>query len=337
MPMSRLVTTLTTRTDHYETQCAGWAALRVAQNLLTLSGKAKYGNWIERLAYNSVNATIPMSPKAHVVYYSNYNMNGAIKLNRPIEATCCAGTRPLTVVQYGINIYFHDNNNIYVNLFTPSKVIWESRSGTVMLTQNTDFPYSDKNEFTVSVDNPRQFGIGIRVPGWLATPAMTARVNGRNVEGRVEKGWFVIDRKWKDKDKLIVTMPMDFWLSILDKSQGRPTAVMYGPLVMAFTTPDSTLIKSIDRQCWETEGSIQSNPEMEKYAKSDKLWWTYEGLIETNPDKELLDVIILKDIKNQVTQVSNKLEFQLKADKRCMLKPFMDYKEGELYYMYLDR
>ena len=125
MPMNRIVQALPTRTDHFETQCSSWGALMLSQNLITLTGEAKYGNWIERLAYNAINATIPMTPETNVMYYSNYNLNGATKLNRPIAGTCCAGTRPLTVIQYHLNTFYHDKDNIYVNLFTPSSVIWE--------------------------------------------------------------------------------------------------------------------------------------------------------------------------------------------------------------------
>ncbi len=312
MPVYRIVQTLATRTDHFETQCATWAALMLSQNLITLTGEAKYGNWIERLAYNAINATIPMAPGTQVMYYSNYNLNGAIKLNRSNEGTCCAGTRPLTVIQYHINTYYHDNDNIYINLFTPSTVNWERGKSTVKLTQNTSFPYSDETEFTISVIKSEKFGIGIRVPEWLTGPAMTARVNGRDIQGKTKNGWFIIDRQWNNGDKLSVTMPMDFWLSVLDKNEGRPTAVMYGPLVMAFTSPDLTLRTSMYND-----------------------WWSYEGMLQKNPDKNMLDGIDLRNIRNQVRPAGDQLEFQLSG--RNMLKPFMNFDKGELYYIYLDR
>jgi hypothetical protein len=313
MPMNRVVATLASRTDHFETQCGSWAALMLSQNLITLTGDAKYGNWIERLAYNAINATIPMTPETNVMYYSNYNMNGASKLNRPIEGTCCAGTRPLTVIQYFINTYYHDQNNLYVNLFTPSKVNWKRNNSSVKLSQNTNFPYSDTTRLTLSLVKPEKFGIGIRIPEWLASP-MIATVNGEHVECKKENGWLIIDRQWSNGDKLTITMPMDFWLSVLDKSEGRPTAVMYGPLVMAFTSADYTL------------GSSKYNE-----------WWTYEGSLSKNPDKQVLDGIDLRNLKNQLRPAGKKLEFQLSSNSNILLKPFMNYGKGELYYMYLDR
>lgn len=312
MPIDKVAKSLTTRTDHCETQCDSWAALCLSQNLITLTGEARYGNWIERLAYNAINATIPMTPGGNVVYYSNYNIHGAVKLNRPIEWTCCAGTRPLTVIQYFINTYYHDEKNIYVNLFTPSTVTWKRNPHAVKLTQQTASPYSDTTEFFIATEKPGTFGLALRVPEWVAG-TMTAMVNGQKVEGVLERGWFVVHRQWNDGDKLRVTMPMDFWLSVLDKNKGGPTAVMYGPLAMAFTTPDKTLLNSIGTN----------------------KWWTYKGILPENPDQARLDSIDLKNIKNLVTPVNDKLEFALNADHSVRLKPFMNYRENELYYLYL--
>ena len=105
---------------------------------------------------------------------------------------------------------------------------------------------------------------------------------------------------------------MDFWLSVLDQSEGRPTAVMYGPLVMTFTSPDSTL------------NNTKNND-----------WWSYEGMLDQNPDQHLLDAIDLRNTRNHVRPTGDKLEFELSNG--LMLKPFMNYQEGELYYMYLNR
>jgi len=313
MPMHRIVTSLASRTDHFETQCGSWGAIMLSQNLITLTGEAKYGNWIERLAYNAINATIPMTPETHVMYYSNYNINGASKLNRPIAGTCCAGTRPLTVIQYYINTFYHDDNNIYVNLFTPAIVNWKRNKSTVRLTQRTSFPYSDTTELVISLVKPEKFGIGIRIPDWLASPEMIVTVNGKNAEGRKERGWLIIDRPWNNGDKLTLIMPMDFWLNVLDKSEGRPTAVMYGPLAMAFTSVDLTLRTSLYNE-----------------------WWSYEGSLAENPDKKKLNNFDLRCIKNLLKPAGNHLEFQV-SNTDMLLKPLMNYGKGELYYLYLDR
>jgi hypothetical protein len=192
-------------------------------------------------------------------------------------------------------------------------VKWKRGNSLIKLTQHTGFPYADTTRFTVSLVKPEKFGLGIRIPEWLASP-MIATVNGKQVNGRIENGWMVIERQWNNGDKLLLTLPMNFWLSVLDKSEGRPTAVMYGPLVMAFTSADYTL------------GSSKYNE-----------WWTYEGFLPKNPDKNILDGIEFKDFRNQLRPVGKNLVFQLSGNSNILLKPFMNYGKGELYYMYLER
>jgi uncharacterized protein len=311
MPMDRITASLSSRTDHFETQCGTWAAIRLSQNLVELTGDGRYGNWIERLAYNAINASIPMTMTGNGLYYSNYNTYGALKLNRPVEWTCCDGTRPLDVLQYHVNTYFYDSTNIYVNLFTPSSVNWERNNNIVRLTQITDFPYSETTELTILTGVPDHFGIGLRIPEWLAG-VMTAQVNGQSVGGTILNGWFIISRSWNSGDKLTVTLPMDFWLSVLDRKQGGPTAVMYGPLAMAFTTPDRTLI-------------TVAGP-----------WWSYTGMMRGNPNGELLGSIDLKNIHGLLTSVDQKLGFEVTSHSYVKLKPFMSYGEAELYYLYIE-
>ena len=65
-------------------------------------------------------------------------------------------------------------------------------------------------------------------------------------------------------------------------------------------------------------------------------WWSYEGSLAKNPDKNKLDNIDLRNIKNLLRPAGNHLEFQV-SHTDMLLKPFMNYGKGELYYMYLDR
>ena len=49
---------------------------KLCKYLMTITGDARYGDWIERLAYNGIAATIPMSPDGLVFYYSDYQRLG---------------------------------------------------------------------------------------------------------------------------------------------------------------------------------------------------------------------------------------------------------------------
>ena len=128
---------------------------------------------------------------------------------------------------------------------------------------------------------------------------MTAAVNGRKINGTIKNGWFIINRQWKNGDKISVTMPMDFTLSVLDKNEGRPTAIMYGPLVMAFTTPDLNSYKTDERKKMvDCRGPDQFKNNAAAKFSSNQQWWSYEGMLQTNPDKDLLASIDLRISRN---------------------------------------
>jgi DUF1680 family protein len=87
------------------------------------TGDARYGDWIEALALNGIGVSIPMTLDGRVFYYSDYNLGGGHKEDFDASRawSCCSGTRPQAVADYADLVYFHDRDNLYVNLFTPAR------------------------------------------------------------------------------------------------------------------------------------------------------------------------------------------------------------------------
>ena len=57
-------------------------------------------------------------------------------------AVLLPGTYPQAIVDYLVSVYFHDAQDIYVNLYVPSIATWPRSNGIVTLTQETDYPDS---------------------------------------------------------------------------------------------------------------------------------------------------------------------------------------------------
>lgn len=233
LPREQLIRALSVWPNSCETQCCSWAGFKLSKHLISLTGDARYGDWIERLAINCIGATIPMSADGKVLYHVSYNVYGYAKNNIGFGWSCCSGSRPMAVADYHDLIYFKDADNLYVNLFTPSTVQWNRSDSNVTVHQKTGFPETPETEFTIQLKQPEQFGIKVRVPGWSAGP-IAATVNGTPVAApTVQSNWAVFQRTWRDGDRLAVTFPRKLWLSRLDSRRGFPAAVMYGPVVLA--------------------------------------------------------------------------------------------------------
>lgn len=246
IPHDRVVNSLKDCENNFETQCGSWAGFKMSEYLMSFTGDAKYGDWIEKLLYNGIGASIPTNSAGQVFYYSNYNVKGGCKWPYNSPWSCCSGTRPIAVAAYHDLIYFKDADNLYVNLYTPATVTWERKSGKVVVSQSTKFPETPETQFTVTLDRPAKFGIKLRVPDWLASP-MSVSVNGKHVEAKIDANhWLVVAREWKNGDVMTVTLPMKFWVSRIDATNPYPAAIMYGPVTMAVRSVDGNPASKID-------------------------------------------------------------------------------------------
>lgn len=248
VPHEQLTSLLGSTENHFETQCGSWAGFKMSNYLISLTCDAKYGDWAELLILNGIGASIPMATDGSVQYYSGYSSSGAAK--KDINPwTCCTGTRIQAVADYHNLIYMKDEDNLYVVQFASSAVQWTHKGGDVTITQSTRFPEVSETEIRVSVAKPMEFGIKIRVPGWLAGK-MTASVNGKSVPVKLETGhWATFHQTWHNGDTLALGLPMEFRLNRIDEKSEYRAAIMYGPVTMAVRCLDKNTadkLKSVD-------------------------------------------------------------------------------------------
>jgi DUF1680 family protein len=246
LPQPRLIETFSNTRNTFETQCGSWAVFKLAKYLVSFTGDARYGDWVEKLVINGIGTSLPMTKDGHVFYYSDYCPYGGAKHNTDFGWSCCTGTRPQALADYYDQIYFHDARDLYVNLYTPSSVEWTNGRQRIVLTQTTSFPEADEVLLSVQVTHSATFGINFRVPGWVAGP-MSASINGRQEPfRRGTNHWARLSRRWRDGDQIELRLPMRPRLASLRSDQLFPAAVMYGPVMLAFTAPSAQFIRNWD-------------------------------------------------------------------------------------------
>ena len=216
---------------HFETPCGSYANVNLDRYLLRFTGDPKYGDNMERVLLNGMLAALPMKPDGSTFYYSDYR-SGTKKGYFRSTWACCSGTYAQITADYPLDIYYHDGNSIYVNLFTPSQVRWTRGKRSVSLKQSTAYPESDTTMLTVETEKPARFALHVRIPGWTAGP-VTVRLNDRPLHVKAAPGSFVqIERTWRQGDTLSVTFPMSLRFEAIDPQTPNRVAVMNGPLLM---------------------------------------------------------------------------------------------------------
>ena len=151
--------------------------------------------------------------------------------NSPDESFwCCTGTGAEDFSKFNDTIYFHSDNDLYVNLFIASELNWKDKG--FRLKQTTKFPAEQQTSLSVQTDHPQERTIFVRIPRWTDERAMV-KVNGRPVEARPHPGSYLAVRKtWQSGDRIDVAVPMHLSDETLT---GDPSSVatVYGPLVLA--------------------------------------------------------------------------------------------------------
>ncbi len=226
---------LETRQDTFETACGSWAAFKLTRYLMQFTGEARYGDWAERILYNGIGAALPVTAEGKNFYYSDYRVNGGMKVYNWEMWTCCSGSYIQAVSDYPNLIYFKDASSFYVNLFVPSEVTWKRPEGDAKLVQETNYPESETTTLTLELMQSMSFPLKFRVPAW--TRDVSVKVNGAETKLEAKPGtWAAVERKWRSGDKVEIRIPLTLRMQAVDKQHPSRVAVVRGPVVLVFET-----------------------------------------------------------------------------------------------------
>jgi uncharacterized protein len=209
--------------------CNTYNMLKLTRHLFTWKPDVAYADYYERALYNQILAS-QEAGSGMFTYYVSLKPGHFRTYSTPTNSFwCCVGTGMENHAQYGNSIYFHDGDNLFVNLYIPSELTW--RDKRVVVKQETRYPESDRATFTLACPEPVSFTFNLRYPGW-ALPGLEIKVNGDAVTTSTKPGSFVpVRREWHDGDKIEVKIPMGLRTEALPDDPNK-IAIFFGPLVL---------------------------------------------------------------------------------------------------------
>lgn len=209
--------------------CNVYNMLRLSRHLFQQSADPLVADFIERAIFNHILAS--QHPESgRVIYNLSLEMGGHKVYQDPYGFTCCVGSGMENHQKYGRFVYFHDDEGLYVNLYTASELSWPEK-GIVVL-QKTAFPEEQGTTLRFTCDKPVALKLNLRIPYWAKANA-SLKLNGRPVPvSSAVSCYQVIDRTWKTGDTLAVDLPFSLRLEPMPDDENR-VAVCYGPLVLA--------------------------------------------------------------------------------------------------------
>ena len=201
--------------------------------MIRFTGEPQYGDGLERTLYNTMLATRLPDSDGNYPYYSDYGAKGEKRYYHQ-KWPCCSGTLVQGVADYVINAYFHDDDNLLVNLYTPSEVTWDRPGGAVEVVQETDYPVGDTVRLKVRKAGNGKFAMKLRIPAW--TRGAKLKVNGRSVAATPGRH-ATISRAWKAGDTVELVIPQPLRTLPIDPENPNLQALMRGAVMYVGLNP----------------------------------------------------------------------------------------------------
>ncbi len=246
----------------YNETCAAIASALWNHRMFLLSGESKYMDVFERTVYNGFLAGISLSGD-RFFYPNPLACDGVTAFNQGslgrapwFDCSCC----PVNVVRFLPSLpgyaYATRGRDVWVNLYVGGRGVLDTDKGKLTLVVETQYPWKGRTKFAVTVDEPSDLALHLRLPGWTrgqsfptdlyvdltpidASPSIL--VNGVTASVRFEKGYAVIARTWKTGDVIEVEFPMPVRFikshDMVKANAGR-VAIERGPLVYCFEGVD---------------------------------------------------------------------------------------------------
>ncbi|WP_461115368.1 glycoside hydrolase family 127 protein [Spirosoma jeollabukense] len=204
--------------------CASVGMVFWNQRMNTLTGESKYIDVLERSLYNG--ALDGLSLSGDRFFYGNpLSSAGNYGRSEWFGTACCPSNIARLVASLGDYIYGRSEEGIWVNLFVASNTTFTLGKTPVPIQMATNYPWEGAVKITTNPAKPVEYALHIRMPGWaqnVPAPGNLYRyvdnksaakievlLNGKPVTYQEEKGYAVINRKWKKGDVVEVRLPMD--------------------------------------------------------------------------------------------------------------------------------
>jgi hypothetical protein len=224
----------------------------MTETIASLNRLAQYrdamstGDISERIALNSAQGARLHTAATAVSYLTSDNRSSATQtsayFDRPLysashQASACCSLNSARLLPYyveGMWLKETERAGLVARLYGPSTLDTTIGSTQVNVAEATDFPFSDKIQFTISPSSATNFVLTLRIPAYAANATVSAP--GKTITRLSDR--FEIQGNWSAGDN--VALDLAFGVHQIRDSSGE-AALAFGPLLYALPL-DATAI-----------------------------------------------------------------------------------------------
>lgn len=210
--------------------CNTYNMLKLTRHLFAWQPEARHFDFYERALYNHILGS--QEPQRGMFTYFVSLKPGHFKTySTPTDSFwCCVGSGMENHTKYNDSIYFHNANELYVNLFIPSRLTWDEKG--LVVEQQTAYPHGNEVTWRFTAKQPVELNLKVRHPQW-ASGGLRFRLNGKPLRvSSIAGSYAEIKRTWKTGDILHVAIPMTVRAEAAPDDHTKQ-AFLYGPVVLA--------------------------------------------------------------------------------------------------------
>lgn len=206
--------------------------------LYAITGDSIWAERLEKAAFNALPATISDDMWTHQ-YVQQVNQIACVKFpGRSFFRTnnkeahlfglephfgCCTANHNQGWPKLNMSVFLKTESGILCSLMLPAILDTTVRGVHLTVKSETEYPFRHSCKYTVTVDEPVQFELKIRIPSWVTS----MKVNGKEA---IVSEYYCVDKNWSGSETIEIELE--------DKPHlvNRPydlQTVEYGPLVFA--------------------------------------------------------------------------------------------------------
>ena len=258
---------------HYQETCVTATWIKFSQQMLRLTGEAKYADAIEQTFYNALLGAMNHDGSDWAKYtpLAGQRLEGDEQCGMGLNCCVASGPRglftfPLTTVmtsKEGLQVNFYAAGSY--SLLTPGKQ-------KIELIQETDYPATGKISIKVKLQKPENMSLFVRIPQWSKQSALA--VNGSPIRDLAPGKYFRIDRKWTNGDAL--ELNLDMRGRVLAQGEfPRNFVIVRGPVVLSRDSRLSEIpLESAIRPMADKDGYIDLQP---SDPKNPDVWMEFKA------------------------------------------------------------
>lgn len=231
--------------------CAAIGLIFFAKQMLRIEAKAEYAEVMERALYNCALAGMALDGK-HFFYVNPLEVNpkkslkdsgkSHVKPLRPswLGCACCPPNLARMITSLDDYVYTILDDTILINQYVASEASLNINKGFIEISQETDFPWDEKDTIEITNNTESVMRVGIRIPQWA--DKVSILLNGINTKSEPIMGYHYIEVKACESIsiKLILNIPVvrNYSNAMVSDDIGK-VAISRGPLIYCLEEVDN--------------------------------------------------------------------------------------------------